>query len=135
MSQTAITYPATTLNEMSGATIREILEDIADNRFNVDPYYQQGGDMVRVGGLDYSIDPTVPKGKRISDMEVGGKNAGQQKIQGGRLGSVNKNAQGKPIWDVVSDHLQTMKHVKVKHMNIPKIKNVKGNHGIADELN
>lgn len=58
---------------MTAANLKETPEDIADNRFNTDPYYLQGGDMVRVGGPDYSIKPTVAKGKRISDMEVGGK--------------------------------------------------------------
>jgi sulfur-oxidizing protein SoxB len=135
MSQTAITYPATVVNEMTGAGLKEILEDIADNRFNTDPYYQQGGDMVRVGGLDYSIDPTATKGKRINDMEVKGKKIqASKKYKVASWASMNKDADGKPMWDVVSDYLQTMKHVKVKHLNMPKIKNVKGNPGIADEL-
>ena len=135
MSQTAITYPATVVNEMTGAALKEILEDIADNRFNTDPYYQQGGDMVRVGGLDYSIDPTATKGKRINDMEVKGKKIqASKKYKVASWASMNKDADGKPMWDVVSDYLQTMKHVKVKHLNMPKIKNVKGNPGIADEL-
>lgn len=135
MSQTAITYPATTLNEITGATIKDILEDVADNRFNIDPYFQQGGDMVRVGGLDYSIDPTVAKGKRISDMEVGGKKVqANKKYKVAGWASVAKDVQGKPIWDVVAEYLQTMKQVKVNHLSMPKIKNVKGNPGIADEL-
>ena len=62
MDQTAITYPYTTVNELTGATIKTILEDVADNLFNPDPYYQQGGDMVRVGGLEYAIDPAAPDG-------------------------------------------------------------------------
>ena len=58
---------------MTGAQIKEVLEDIADNRFNPDPYMQQGGDMVRIGGLHYTIDPTMHKGHRIQDMELNGK--------------------------------------------------------------
>ena len=57
MDQTAITYPHTTLNNMSGETIKNIMEDVCDNLFNTDPYYQQGGDMVRVGGIQYTGDP------------------------------------------------------------------------------
>ena len=73
MQQTAITYPATTLNELSGAQIRSILEDIADNLFNPDPYLQQGGDMVRVGGLTYALEPRAKIGARISDLRLQGK--------------------------------------------------------------
>jgi len=73
LDQTAVTYPATTVNEMSGEMIKTILEDVADNLFNPDPYLQQGGDMVRVGGLSYSIDPTATMGRRIGDMVLGGK--------------------------------------------------------------
>jgi len=73
MDQTAITYPATTLNEFTGAQIKEILEDVADNIFNPDPYYQQGGDMVRVGGMGYSIAPNERMGSRIQNMTLKGK--------------------------------------------------------------
>jgi len=73
MTQTAITYPTVTLNQTTGENIKLILEDVADNLFNTDPYYQQGGDMVRVGGLKFSIDPTKTIGHRITDMEVNGK--------------------------------------------------------------
>ena len=135
MSQTAITYPATVVNEMTGANLKEVLEDIADNRFNIDPYMQQGGDMVRVGGLDYSIDPTLTKGKRINDMEVKGKKIqANKKYKVASWASMSQEADGKPMWDVVSEYLQEMKTVKVNHLNMPKIKNVKGNPGIADEL-
>ena len=73
MDQTAITYPYTTTTMMKGEMLKTILEDVADNLFNPDPYYQQGGDMVRVGGLQYTIDPTAGAGKRISDMRLGDK--------------------------------------------------------------
>ena len=62
MDQTAITYPYVTVNELTGETIKTILEDVADNLFNPDPYYQQGGDMVRVGGLSYAIAPNAAMG-------------------------------------------------------------------------
>ncbi len=73
MDQLAITYPQATVNPMTGATIKTILEDVADNLFNPDPYYQQGGDMVRVGGLAYTCDPNAKIGSRITDMRLGGK--------------------------------------------------------------
>ncbi|MBV5325339.1 MAG: 5'-nucleotidase C-terminal domain-containing protein, partial [Rhodospirillaceae bacterium] len=69
-NQTAITYPATYRTEMTGAMLREILEDVADNLFHPDPYYRQGGDMVRVGGLSYTIDPAKPMGSRLSDLKL-----------------------------------------------------------------
>ena len=65
MDQTAITYPWTTVTPMSGEMLKTVLEDVADNLFNPDPYYQQGGDMVRVGGLEYQINPMASAGKRI----------------------------------------------------------------------
>ena len=72
MDMTATTYSFATVNEMSGETIKTILEDVADNLFNPDPYYQQGGDMVRVGGLQFSCDPTATMGRRIGDMRLRG---------------------------------------------------------------
>jgi sulfur-oxidizing protein SoxB len=72
LNQMAITYPYVTVNELTGDTIKTILEDVADNLFNPDPYYQQGGDMVRVGGLSYAIDPNAAMGKRITRMEMNG---------------------------------------------------------------
>jgi len=72
MDQTAITYPYTTVSNMTGENIKTVLEDVADNLFNPDPYYQQGGDMVRVGGLQYAIDPNAGMGKRISEMRLHG---------------------------------------------------------------
>ena len=65
-----ITYPETYTREMTGAEIKLILEDVCDNLFNLDPYYQQGGDMVRLGGLDYVCDPTEEMGKRIQAMQL-----------------------------------------------------------------
>ena len=70
LDQTAITYPYVTLTPMKGSQIKQILEDVCDNLFNADPYYQQGGDMVRVGGMSYSCDPTATMGNRIGDMSA-----------------------------------------------------------------
>jgi S-sulfosulfanyl-L-cysteine sulfohydrolase len=132
LDQTAVTYPATTLNEMSGEMIKTILEDVADNLFNPDPYLQQGGDMVRVGGLVYSIDPMAAMGKRIGDMSLNGK-----PIEPGRnykvagWASVQEGVTGEPIWDVVARYLRDHKVLKAPKLNLPVIKGMKGNPGLA----
>jgi S-sulfosulfanyl-L-cysteine sulfohydrolase len=105
---TAITYPAAYRIMMSGARLKEILEDVADNLFNPDPYYQQGGDMVRVGGIAYTIDITQPAGRRISQLRLLRTGAaidpGRDYVVAG-WGSVNEDTQGPPIWDVVANHV------------------------------
>ena len=88
LAQTAITYPYTTVTEMSGETIKTVLEEVADNLFNPDPYYQQGGDMVRVGGLTYTCAPNAQMGSRISDMRLDGRaHRPGQALPGSRLGA------------------------------------------------
>ncbi len=132
MDQTAITYATATLNERSGEQIKTILEDIADNLFNKDPYYQQGGDMVRVGGLTYSIDPTQDIGKRITDMEVNGMAVKPNKtylVAG--WASMEPQTEGKPVWDIVADYLRHKKTVKITAPNLPKIKGVANNPGLG----
>ena len=105
----AMTYPAAYRSEMSGQLIKDILEDVADNLFNPDPYYQQGGDMVRVGGLGYAIDINAAMGARISDMtllKTGEKlDPGRNYVVAG-WASVNEGTEGPPIWDVVEAHLK-----------------------------
>ena len=133
MDQTAITYATATLNERSGELIKTILEDIADNLFHEDPYYQQGGDMVRVGGLQYTIDPTQKIGKRISDIQVNGKPLDPKKnYRVAGWASIEQNPVGdKPIWDIVAEYLRNKKTIKAKAPNTPKIKGVTGNPGLA----
>jgi sulfur-oxidizing protein SoxB len=133
MDQTAITYATATLNERTGEQIKNILEDIADNLFHEDPYYQQGGDMVRVGGLKYAIDPTQKIGKRISDMEVNGQPLNPTKIYlVAGWASIEQNPVGdKPIWDVVAEYLRHKKTVKISAPNTPKIKGLGRNPGLA----
>ena len=132
LDQTAITYPATTVNDMSGEMLKTVLEDVADNLFNPDPYLQQGGDMVRVGGLQYAIDPTARMGGRISDMRLNGR-----PIEPGKTykvagwASVQENAKGEPIWDVVARYLRDQKVVKARTLNLPRMLNVHGNPGLA----
>ncbi len=132
MTQTAITYPTVTLNNLSGTRIKEILEDVADNLFNKDPYYQQGGDMVRVGGLKYAIDPGAGMGSRITDMELDGEaiKADKEYSVAG-WASVAQPLEGKPIWDVVTEYLLDKKTISHIELNEPLIKGARGNPGYA----
>ncbi|MBS1137126.1 MAG: soxB [Proteobacteria bacterium] len=132
MDQTAITYPYSTLTDMSGETIKTILEDVCDNLFNPDPYYQQGGDMVRVGGLAYTCDPNAKMGNRIQDMRLDGKpieSAKTYKVAG--WAPVAEGASGEPIWDVVAKWLRTKKTVAAPKLNLPKLVGMTGNPGLA----
>jgi len=133
MDQTCITYPETYLREMTGENIKLILEDVADNLFNKDPYYQQGGDMVRLGGLDYSIDPEAAAGERIDDMQLDNgtriEAAKSYKVAG--WATVGSQSTGAPIWDVVADYLRREDSASIKKMNTPILKGVSGNPGIG----
>lgn len=131
MTQTAITYPAATLNETPGEQIKLILEDIADNLFNKDPYYQQGGDMVRVGGLKYAIDPTQDIGNRISDLTLNGKPLdAKKKYKVAGWASIHKQPEdAKPIWDVVAEYMRDQKTISIKELNEPVVKNLGPNPG------
>jgi sulfur-oxidizing protein SoxB len=132
MDWTAITYPQTTVNEFTGETIKAILEDVCDNLFNPDPYYQQGGDMVRVGGLTYACTPSEAMGKRISDMRLNGKPiAAERKYKVAGWAPVAEGAKGEPIWEVVTKYLQDRKTIAPVKLNLPKIVGMEGNPGIA----
>jgi len=135
LDQTAITYPYTTVTNMTGETIKTILEDVADNLFNPDPYYQQGGDMVRVGGMQYTIDPVQNVGKRITDMRLNGKAieaSKTYKVAGwAPVSEEAKNTGGEAIWDVMERHLRDVKVVKAVKLNEPIIKGVGNNPGMA----
>ncbi|PYO17559.1 MAG: thiosulfohydrolase SoxB [Candidatus Rokuibacteriota bacterium] len=111
---TALTYPNTWVRELAGREIHQIMEDVADNLFHPDPYYRQGGDMVRLGGLTYTIDPAKTLGRRISDIRIGGRPlepARRYKAAG--WASVATEADGPPAWDVVADHLRRLGRVKL----------------------
>ncbi len=134
MTQTAMTYPTVTLNNLTGERIKEVLEDVADNLFNKDPYYQQGGDMVRVGGLHYAIDPSADIGHRITAMEVKGKPVDPKKeysVAG--WASVGQPLEGKPVWDVVAEYLRDRKTVSIEDLNTPKLVNVGSNPGYGTD--
>ncbi len=134
MDQTGTTYPETYVREMTGAELKLILEDVMDNLFNEDPYYQQGGDMVRVSGMDYVCDPTAKMGGRVQAMQLDDGTAIEDtksyKVAG--WATVGSQSPGRPIWDVVADYLRDIKVAKVEKLNSPKLVNVEGNPGIAD---
>lgn len=135
LDQTAITYPYTTVTNMSGETIKTVLEDVADNLFNPDPYYQQGGDMVRVGGLQYTIDPSGGAGKRISEMRLNGKliePSKTYKVAGwAPVSEEAKAAGGEAIWDLMARHLKEVKTIKAVKLNEPIIKGLAKNPGMV----
>jgi len=122
---TAMSYPACYRSEMTGERLKEVLEDVADNIFNPDPYYQQGGDMVRCGGLGYTIDISQPMGKRISNMTLLRKG---EPIDASRTytiagwASVNQGTEGPPIWDVVSEYIADKKTINVSSASAVEIK-------------
>jgi sulfur-oxidizing protein SoxB len=137
MDQLAITYPYATLNEMSGATIKAILEDVADNLFNPDPYYQQGGDMVRAGGLAYTLNPAEKMGSRIGDMRLNGKpiDAGKTyKVAGwAPVAEEARHAPGvKPVWEHVEAWLKAQGgRVAPRRVNAPTLLGMQHNPGLA----
>ena len=132
MDQTAITYPYTTVTPMTGEFIKTVLEDVCDNLFNPAPYYQQGGDMVRVGGLTYACEPGGKTGSRISDMRLNGKPIEANKTyKVAGWAPVAEGAKGEPIWEVVETWLKSKKRVTPRKLNLPRLIGVKGNPGMA----
>ena len=134
MDMTATTYSYATLTEMTGATIKTVLEDVCDNLFNPDPYYQQGGDMVRVGGMQYSCNPLAAMGQRIDDMRLNGKliEADKKyKVAGwAPVAEEAKSAGHKLVWDVAEQWLQASGgKVTQRHLNTPKLNGVLPNPG------
>ncbi|MEH2510096.1 sulfur-oxidizing protein SoxB [Nitrobacteraceae bacterium AZCC 1564] len=123
-NETAITYPNCYRNEMTGAQLKDVLEDVADNIFHPDPYFQGGGDMVRIGGMGYAIDVSKPMGSRISELThlKSGKPIEASKtytVSG--WASVNQNTQGPPIWDVVASHISKQGTVKIEPNTAVKV--------------
>ncbi|MHB1949973.1 MAG: thiosulfohydrolase SoxB [Acidiferrobacteraceae bacterium] len=131
MNQTAITYPTATVTTYTGRQIKNVMEDIADNLFNKDPYYQQGGDMVRTGGLTYTMAPARNIGHRISDLRLadGRPIRPQAKYKVAGWASVQKTAPGRPIWEVVAEYLRDRKTVDIKAPYVPRLKGMTGNEG------
>jgi sulfur-oxidizing protein SoxB len=132
MDQTAITYPFSTLSELTGAQIKTILEEVADNLFHPDPYLQQGGDMVRVGGMSYACEPGARIGSRISRMKLGEKEIQPEKpYKVAGWAPVAEGASGEPIWDVVSRFLRAKKTIAALEPRLPRLVGVSGNPGLA----
>jgi sulfur-oxidizing protein SoxB len=134
LSETATTYPEVYVQDMSGSQIKAIMEDVCDNLFNSDPYYQQGGDMVRVGGMDYVCTPAESAGKRISDMTLddGRPIEADKTYRVAGWASVNPQ-DGKPVSDVLAVYLRQERTIRVKRANRVVLKGVAGNPGIADQ--
>ena len=137
MDQVAITYPYATVTDMSGEMIKTVLEDVADNLFNPDPYYQQGGDMVRVGGLEYTMTPGEKMGSRISDMRLGGKPieaSKTYKVAGwAPVAEEASRAGNKPVWELVETWLKARPagRVAARKVNTPRLVGMQGNPGMA----
>lgn len=134
LDQTAITYPWTTVSTMSGEMIKTVLEDVCDNLFNPDPYYQQGGDMVRVGGLQYTCNPMGRNGQRIQNMMLRGQPidpAKNYKVAGWAPVSEEAKNSGEPIWELVARYLRDVKTLKPVQLNMPKLIGAEKNPGIA----
>ena len=131
MAQVAITYPAVTLTEMNGAFLKQVLEDIADNLFHPDPYYQQGGDMVRSGGLQYSIAPLAQAGSRISELTLDGKPIDARRTYKVAGWASVQQVEGEPIWDVVARWLKAQGRVQGVRANQPDVVGLQNNQGIA----
>jgi S-sulfosulfanyl-L-cysteine sulfohydrolase len=133
LSETAISYPETYVQGMTGRQIKEVLEDVCDNLFNADPYYQQGGDMVRVGGLSYTCAPAENIGRRISELKL----ADGRQLEAGKTykvagwASVNEQ-KGAPVWDVVARYLRSAKPPN-RQTPAVTLKGVDDNPGIAGQ--
>ncbi|MBP7914374.1 MAG: thiosulfohydrolase SoxB [Vitreoscilla sp.] len=137
MDQVATTYSYATVSEMTGETIKTVLEDVCDNLFNPDPYYQQGGDMVRVGGLSYACEPGAGMGRRIQDMRLNGKpiEAGKKyKVAG--WAPVAEEAATAPgsrmVWDLVEQWLKSKGRITPRRINSPRLIGVDGNPGLTN---
>jgi sulfur-oxidizing protein SoxB len=136
LDMTATTYSYATVTEMSGEMIKTIMEDVCDNLFNPDPYYQQGGDMVRVGGMSYSVDPSAKMGSRISDMRLKGQliEAGKRyKVAGwAPVAEEARSARNPMVWDLVEQWLKSQGgRIKPRQLNAPKVTGVLPNPGYA----
>jgi sulfur-oxidizing protein SoxB len=134
LDQTCMTYPETYVREMTGAELRNVLESVADNLFNADPYYQQGGDMVRTGGFRYKLDPTAAMGSRVSEMTLASGKAMDDKASYKVAGwaTVGEQSPGDPVWEVVARYLRGRKEVRIDTLESPALVGIRDNPGIAD---
>lgn len=134
MTQTAMTYPETYARDIKGTDIKAILEDVADNLFNEDPFYQQGGDMVRTGGISYRIDPKAKMGERISNItltKTGMKLEANKSYKVAGWSTVGAKSDGEPVWETVETYLKNVKHISNLKVDTPDIVGIAGNPGIV----
>ncbi len=136
MTQLAITYPYCTLTDMKGSEVKSVMEDVCDNLFNPDPYYQQGGDMVRLGGLTYACAPDEKMGNRIQDMRLHGKPIDMNKtykVAGwAPVSQAAATSSNPPIWDIVEQYLKHQKVVKPLTPNRPRLIGMPADPGLAE---
>ncbi len=122
MNATAITYPYVTVTELTGSAIKDLLEDICDNLFNPDPYYQQGGDMVRIGGMHYACRPDATMGRRISNMTLRGKPLDpERRYKVASWAPVAEGATGEPVWNVVVQYMKSHQTIRTPAVNRPAV--------------
>ncbi len=131
MSQVAITYPEVTVTEMSGKLLKQVLEDVADNLFHPDPYYQQGGDMVRVAGINYSLSPFSKFGSRVQNIEFKGRPLEANKIYKVAGWASVRRTEGEPIWDLVSRWLKSLNQSLTIKADQPTLIGLADNLGIS----
>jgi sulfur-oxidizing protein SoxB len=133
MNQVCITYPETYVRDMTGEQIKLILEDVGDNLFNPDPFYQQGGDMVRTGGMNYVCEPQAASGSRISEMTLddGTPIEANKNYRVAGWATVGSQAPGEPIWDVVAAYLRDRKVASIDTLNTPVLKGIDNNRGLV----
>lgn len=136
-TQTAMTYPETYASDMKGSMVHAILEDVADNLFNPDPFYQQGGDMVRTGGISYTIDPRATMGKRITNIRLSnGKPLEANKTyKVAGWSTVGAKSPGEPVWETVETYLKELKHLSKVTLDSIDMVGVKGNPGYDAKYN
>jgi len=138
MTQCSMTYAETYVNHMTGKQLLDVLEQVADNLFDPDPYLQSGGDMVRIGGLDYTIDPAKPLYKRITEAKLdnGDEIDPKESYTVAGWAVVNRTPEGRLMWDVVRDYIKKNKGkdniLALPKINNPRLVGVKNNPGIAD---
>ncbi len=135
MDQLATTYSYATVGTMSGETLKTVLEDVCDNLFNADPYYQQGGDMVRVGGLTYACAPAERMGSRIQDMRLNGRPISADKLYKvagwAPVADSARTAGNAQVWDVVESWLRSKGRIQPRRPNTPRLLGVQGNPGLG----
>ena len=133
LSETAITYPEVYVQTMTGQQLKTIMEDVCDNLFNLDPYYQQGGDMVRLGGMSYACSPNEAIGKRISDLKLPSGEAIEATKSYRIAGWASVNEQkGAPVWETVVKYLREPRQLPVSKGSGVEVRGVSGNFGFSE---